>query len=200
MARKNYLSIDHSVSSWLLTTDHKRIGILYLCTILVFFFIASVAAALIRIELLTPQGDLVTSETYNKLFTIHGVLNGLVFPHPIDPRGARQFRFADDDRRARCRISKAQLNELVSFRWWRRISALVDHSRRRRHRLDVLHALQHDLRKLACHLDGSRCLCRGIFFHHYRHEFHGNHAQDARTGPYFGFGYRSSSGHSTPRV
>src|SRR6266480_5329766 len=85
MARENYLSIDHSVSSWLLTTDHKRIGILYLCTILVFFFIASVAAALIRIELLTPQGDLVTSETYNKLFTIHGVLMVWFFLIPSIP-------------------------------------------------------------------------------------------------------------------
>src|SRR5256885_2763703 len=85
MARENYLSIDHSVNSWLLTTDHKRIGILYLCTILVFFFIASVAAALIRIELLTPQGDLVTSETYNKLFTIHGVLMVWFFLIPSIP-------------------------------------------------------------------------------------------------------------------
>jgi len=84
-ARQNYLSIDHSVRSWLLTTDHKRIGILYLWVILFFFLIASVAAALMRIELLTPPGDLVTSETYNKLFTIHGVLMVWFFLVPSIP-------------------------------------------------------------------------------------------------------------------
>jgi cytochrome c oxidase subunit 1 len=85
MARLHYLNVDQSVRSWLLTTDHKRIGLLYLWTILVFFAIASVAAALMRLELLTPQGDLVTSETYNKLFTIHGVLMVWFFLIPSIP-------------------------------------------------------------------------------------------------------------------
>ncbi len=85
IAPVNYLSRDHSVRSWLLTTDHKRIGILYLWTILFFFVIASVAAALMRTELLTPQGDLVTSDTYNKLFTIHGVLMVWFFLIPSIP-------------------------------------------------------------------------------------------------------------------
>ena len=83
-ARPNYLS-EHSVRSWLLTTDHKRIGILYLFTILVFFTVASVAAALMRIELLYPTGGLMTSETYNKLFTIHGTLMVWFFLIPSIP-------------------------------------------------------------------------------------------------------------------
>ena len=83
-ARPNYLS-EHTVRSWLLTTDHKRIGILYLFTILVFFAIASVAAALMRIELLYPTGGLMTSETYNKLFTIHGTLMVWFFLIPSIP-------------------------------------------------------------------------------------------------------------------
>jgi len=81
---ENYLS-DHSVSSWLLTTDHKRIGILYLLSIIVYFAIAAAAAALMRIELLTPQADLVSSETYNKLFTLHGVLMVWFFLIPSIP-------------------------------------------------------------------------------------------------------------------
>src|SRR5438105_6882418 len=84
-ALDNYLTARQGVRSWLLTTDHKRIGILYLWTILFFFLIASVAAALMRIELLTPPGDLVTSETYNKLFTIHGVLMVWFFLIPSIP-------------------------------------------------------------------------------------------------------------------
>src|SRR3982750_4205980 len=84
-ARDNYLSVHHGVRSWLLTKDHKRIGLLYLFTVLVFFLIASVAAALMRIELVTPQPKLVTSETYNKLFTIHGTLMVWFFLIPSIP-------------------------------------------------------------------------------------------------------------------
>jgi cytochrome c oxidase subunit I len=84
-APDNYLSAGHTVKSWLLTTDHKRIGILYLFSIMVFFLIAAVAAALMRIELVTPPGDLVTSETYNKLFTVHGVLMVWFFLIPSIP-------------------------------------------------------------------------------------------------------------------
>ncbi len=82
---KNYLSTGDTVKSWLLTTDHKRIGILFLFSILLFFTIAAVAAALMRIELLTPQGDLVHADTYNKLFTIHGVLMVWFFLIPSIP-------------------------------------------------------------------------------------------------------------------
>src|SRR5438309_2000985 len=84
MSVENYLS-DHTVRSWLFTRDHKRIGILYLWTIIFFFVIASAAAALMRLELLTPAGDLVTSETYNKLFTVHGVLMVWFFLVPSIP-------------------------------------------------------------------------------------------------------------------
>lgn len=81
----NYLNREHSVRSWLLTTDHKRIALLYLWTLVLFFAIGSVAAALMRLELLTPQGDLVTSETYNKLFTIHGTTMVWFFLIPSIP-------------------------------------------------------------------------------------------------------------------
>src|SRR6202167_4461245 len=83
-APENYLS-EHSVRSWLLTTDHKRIGILYLHSIIVFFAIGAVAAAMMRIELLWPDGRLVLPETYNKLFTIHGVLMVWFFLIPSIP-------------------------------------------------------------------------------------------------------------------
>src|SRR5437588_10497029 len=84
-AEEDYLSAGHTVASWLLTTDHKRIGLLYLLSILVFFTIAAVAAALMRIELITPEGDLVSSQAYNKLFTIHGVLMVWFFLIPSIP-------------------------------------------------------------------------------------------------------------------
>jgi cytochrome c oxidase subunit 1 len=81
----NYLSAGQTVRSWLLTTDHKRIGLLYMVSITLFFLIGGLAASLMRIELLTPQGDLVTSATYNKLFTIHGVIMVWFFLIPSIP-------------------------------------------------------------------------------------------------------------------
>src|SRR5258708_37147626 len=64
---EDYLSVHCTARGWLLTTDHKRIGLLYLFTIIGFFAIGATAAAIMRINLLYPQGDLVLSETYNRL-------------------------------------------------------------------------------------------------------------------------------------
>jgi cytochrome c oxidase subunit 1 len=75
----------HSLRSWLLTTDHKRIGLLYLFTIIIFFIIAAIAAGIMRLNLLTPRGDLVQAETYNRLFTMHGVLMVWFFLIPSIP-------------------------------------------------------------------------------------------------------------------
>ena len=57
----SYLSDGHSVASWLLTKDHKRIAILYLVSITVMFILGGFFAIMIRLELLTPEGDLVTA-------------------------------------------------------------------------------------------------------------------------------------------
>jgi cytochrome c oxidase subunit 1 len=81
----NYLSDKRTLASWLFTTDHKRIGLLYLYSILFYFVIAAIAAAMMRIELITPPGDMVSSETYNKLFTIHGTLMVWFFLIPSIP-------------------------------------------------------------------------------------------------------------------
>src|SRR5438270_2945981 len=80
-----YLNVRTTISSWMLTTDHKRIAQLYMVSITLFFFVGGEAATLMRLELLTPQGDLVTSETYNKLFTIHGVVMVWFFLIPSIP-------------------------------------------------------------------------------------------------------------------
>jgi cytochrome c oxidase subunit I len=83
--RVNYLNSDFGIRSWLLTTDHKRIALLYLISVTFFFFIGGAFAVLMRLELLTPQGDLVQSETYNKLFTLHGVVMIFFFLIPAIP-------------------------------------------------------------------------------------------------------------------
>ncbi len=81
---ESYLS-ESSLHSWLLTTDHKRIGLLYLFAILFFFLVATCAAAVMRLNLLSPTGLLVGAETYNKLFTLHGVLMVWFFLIPSIP-------------------------------------------------------------------------------------------------------------------
>ncbi len=81
----DYLHEGHTIRSWLLTTDHKRIAILYLVSITLFFFLGSVAAALVRLELITPPGDLLTHDGYNKSFTLHGVVMVWFFLIPSIP-------------------------------------------------------------------------------------------------------------------
>ena len=81
----NYLNASYGIKSWLLTLDHKRVGILYLVMTTVFFMIGGVFATLIRLELLTPQADVFESDTYNKLFTMHGVAMIFFFLIPSVP-------------------------------------------------------------------------------------------------------------------
>ncbi len=83
--REHYLNVSYGVKSWLLTTDHKRIAWLYLISVTFFFFVGAVFAALLRLQLLSPQGDLVQAETYNKLFTMHGIMMIFFFLIPSIP-------------------------------------------------------------------------------------------------------------------
>src|SRR5215210_7264667 len=81
----NYLTNGFSVKSWLLTKDHKRIAIMYLLTVSAFFAMGGVYASLIRLELLTPQSDLLESGTYNRVFTQHGIIMVFFFLIPSIP-------------------------------------------------------------------------------------------------------------------
>ncbi len=83
--RQHYLNDSYGVKSWLLTTDHKRIALLYLVSITAMFFVGGLFALLIRLELLTPPGDLVQAETYNKLFSLHGITMVWFFLIPSIP-------------------------------------------------------------------------------------------------------------------
>jgi cytochrome c oxidase subunit 1 len=81
----NYISTNWNIKSWLLTVDHKRIGMLYLFSISFFFLLGGLFATLMRIELATPKGDLVEADTYNRLFTMHGVTMIFFFLVPAVP-------------------------------------------------------------------------------------------------------------------
>ena len=100
----NYLTASYGVRSWLLTVDHKRIAILYLLSITFFFIIGGLAAVLIRLELLTPAGDLLHVFTIKATRRLVGVKEHrllvidaerkLVIVGAIDPRPAQILSYA----------------------------------------------------------------------------------------------------------
>jgi cytochrome c oxidase subunit 1 len=84
-AKVNYLNVSYGVKSWLLTTDHKRIALLYLVSVTAFFLVGGIAAVLIRLQLLSPAGVLLQPETYNKVFSTHGIIMVFFFLIPSIP-------------------------------------------------------------------------------------------------------------------
>jgi cytochrome c oxidase subunit 1 len=85
LPKLHYLNVDYGIRSWLFTTDHKRIALLYLASITLFFVLGGLFAVAIRLELLTPASDMMQSETYNKMFTLHGVVMIFFFLIPSVP-------------------------------------------------------------------------------------------------------------------
>jgi cytochrome c oxidase subunit 1 len=87
----NFLTKENGLLSWLLTGDHKRIATLYLISITFFFAIGGMLAGLIRLELLTPQSDLMAADTYNKVFSMHGIIMVFLFLVPSVPATLGNF-------------------------------------------------------------------------------------------------------------
>ena len=76
---------------WLLSTDHKRIGILYLITVISFFAVGVTLGLLIRLELITPEGTLVGPQAYNEFFTLHGIIMIFLVVIPVIPAAFGNF-------------------------------------------------------------------------------------------------------------
>ncbi len=91
LPKLNYINSEDGLLSWLFTGDHKRIAMLYLISITFFFFIGGAFAGLIRLELLTPQPDLVAADTYNKFFSMHGIIMVFLFLVPSVPATLGNF-------------------------------------------------------------------------------------------------------------
>jgi cytochrome c oxidase subunit I len=87
----NYLTWRTTIGSWLFTLDHKRIALLYLVSISIFFLVGGIYAAIFRLELLTPEGDLLQADTYNKFFTLHGIVMIFFFLIPSIPATLGNF-------------------------------------------------------------------------------------------------------------
>jgi cytochrome c oxidase subunit 1 len=87
----NYINHTPGIKSWLLTLDHKRIGMMYLCTIMCFFALGGVFALLIRLELFSPGLQFMTQDTYNKMFTYHGAIMVFMVIIPLIPAAVGNF-------------------------------------------------------------------------------------------------------------
>ena len=81
----NFYRAKSGLMSWLFTVDHKRLGVMYLASVLLFFFVAGFLAIALRTELFTPAQDFVSAATYNQLFTLHGAIMTFLFIIPATP-------------------------------------------------------------------------------------------------------------------
>ena len=82
---KDFLHDAHTIRSWAFSTDHKRIALMYLATITAFFILGAIAAGLVRLALVVPDGSIFSNDDYNKLFTLHGVIMVWFFLIPSIP-------------------------------------------------------------------------------------------------------------------
>jgi cytochrome c oxidase subunit 1 len=91
VAAPSYFGAQQGIGSWLGTTDHKRVALLYMATLLGFFCIGGFAAAAIRLELFTPVADVMTADAYNRMFTLHGTVMVWFFLVPSIPNTLGNF-------------------------------------------------------------------------------------------------------------
>jgi cytochrome c oxidase subunit I len=89
--KKTYLTEETGIWAWMTTVDHKKIGLMYLASILLFFFVGGTLALLLRTELLTPAQSFMTADTYNQIFTLHGAIMVFFFLVPSVPAALGNF-------------------------------------------------------------------------------------------------------------
>ena len=88
---ENYLTCSRGIKSWLLTLDHKRIGVMYLVSILGAFLLGGIFALLVRSELWTPEKTVMEADNYNRVFTLHGAIMVFLVIIPSIPAALGNF-------------------------------------------------------------------------------------------------------------
>jgi cytochrome c oxidase subunit 1 len=137
----SYLVAKRGLASWLVTVDHKRLGVMYGVAVMFFFMIAGLLAILLRTELFTPDQDIMSAQTYNQVFTLHGAIMVFLFIIPSVPAALGNFLLplmlgAKDVAFPKLNLLSFYLYSVASVFF---IAAMSE--RRPRHRLDVLHAV-----------------------------------------------------------
>ena len=142
---KHYLNDGYGITSWLLTRDHKRIALLYLAAVTFFFFVGGAFAVLIRLDLATPAGDLVSDDTYNQLFTMHGVVMVFFFLIPAIPAILGNFLVPLMIGAKDLAFPKLNLLSWYIYMLGGLMGVYVAADRRPRHRLDDVRAIEHEV-------------------------------------------------------
>ncbi len=182
--RPNYLNAAYGLRSWLLTRDHKRIAILYLISVTVFFALGSLFALMIRLELLTPEGDLMQPDTYNRMFTMHGIVMVFFFLIPAIPAVLGNFLVplmigAKDLAFPRLNLASWYVYNLGGiFTLWAIVHGGVDTG------WTFYTPLSHELLQHLRHLDRSGRLHQRLLVDLHGPELHRHHPPDARAGPH----------------
>jgi len=89
--KHHYLNAEKGLWAWLTTVDHKKIGLLYLASIALFFLVGGILALVIRAELLTPARSFIDADVYNQVFTLHGAIMIFFFLVPSVPAALGNF-------------------------------------------------------------------------------------------------------------
>ena len=87
----DYLRAKTGLKSWLMTIDHKRLGLMYLVSVLFFFLVGGIFALLVRTELLTHTETIMSAQEYNQAFTMHGVIMVFMVIIPSVPAALGNF-------------------------------------------------------------------------------------------------------------
>ncbi len=177
----NYLTHAHGFRSWIFTLDHKRIGVMYLVSILSAFLLGGILAMLIRTELLEPRHTIMSADIYNRIFTLHGAIMIFLFIIPGDPRGPGQLRPAPHARGQGRGLPQDEPGQLLPLRGRGSPGGPVHRAGRGRHRLDLLHSLQHH-HEHPRRRHGARGLRPRLQLDLHRHQLHRHHPQDASAG------------------
>ena len=90
-AEDNYITHSRGFLSWIVTLDHKRIGVMYMVAVLLSFLLGGIFALLLRTELLTPGRTFVDANTYNQFFTLHGAIMVFLVIIPSIPAALGNF-------------------------------------------------------------------------------------------------------------
>jgi cytochrome c oxidase subunit I len=88
---ENFLNSPKGLKTWLITLDHKRIGLMYLASVVLFFFVGGLLALGVRLELLTPRETIMSADAYNQVFTLHGAIMVFLFIIPSIPAALGNF-------------------------------------------------------------------------------------------------------------
>ena len=114
-SRISFYEDRRGILSWILTLDHKRIGLLYLIFVIGFFFSGVVLGFFMRLEMVAPGGTIMGPQTYNALFTLHGIIMIFLVVIPAIPTIFGNFFPSDSNRSEGRRLSENQPPFLVAL-------------------------------------------------------------------------------------